>query len=52
GSEGKGMRPRVRNVCDHLVKIPMVGSTQSLNASVSAGIILFEILRQRDFKKI
>ncbi len=52
GSEGKGMRPRVRNVCDHLVKIPMVGSTQSLNASVSAGVILFEILRQRDFKKI
>lgn len=52
GSEGKGMRPRVRSICDHLVKIPMVGSTQSLNASVSAGIILFEILRQRDFKKI
>ncbi len=52
GSEGKGMRPRVKKVCDHLIKIPMVGSTQSLNASVSAGIILFEILRQRDFKKI
>ena len=48
GSEGKGMRPRVKKVCDHLVKIPMVGSTQSLNASVSAGIILFEILRQRN----
>lgn len=52
GSEGKGMRPRVKKVCDHLIKIPMIGSTQSLNASVSAGIILFEILRQRDFKKI
>jgi 23S rRNA (guanosine2251-2'-O)-methyltransferase len=52
GSEGNGMRPRVKKVCDHLIKIPMVGSTQSLNASVSAGIVLFEILRQRDFKKI
>jgi|APTNR8051073442_1049403.scaffolds.fasta_scaffold08604_2 23S rRNA (guanosine2251-2'-O)-methyltransferase len=52
GSEGNGMRPRVKKVCDHLINIPMVGTTQSLNASVSAGIVLFEILRQRDFKKI
>lgn len=50
GSEGKGMRPRVRKICDFLVKIPMVGETQSLNASVSAGIILFEILRQKKLK--
>ena len=50
GSEGKGIRPRVRKVCDHLVKIPMLGSTQSLNASVSAGVILFEILRQKTIK--
>ncbi|MFN3194915.1 MAG: 23S rRNA (guanosine(2251)-2'-O)-methyltransferase RlmB [Chlorobiota bacterium] len=48
GSEDKGMRPRVKKVCDHLVKIPMKGSTQSLNASVSSGIILFEIFRQKD----
>ena len=52
GSEGNGMRPRVKKVCDHLVKIPMIGTTQSLNASVSAGIILFEVLRQRESKKI
>ncbi|MCB0701608.1 MAG: 23S rRNA (guanosine(2251)-2'-O)-methyltransferase RlmB [Candidatus Kapaibacterium sp.] len=52
GSEGNGMRPRVKKVCDHLIKIPMLGTTQSLNASVSAGIVLFEILRQRDFKYI
>ena len=48
GSEDKGMRPRVKKVCDHLVKIPMKGSTQSLNASVSSGIILFEIFRQKN----
>ncbi len=48
GSEDKGMRPRVRKVCDHLVKIPMAGSTQSLNASVSTGVILFELFRQRN----
>jgi 23S rRNA (guanosine2251-2'-O)-methyltransferase len=48
GSEDKGMRPRVRKVCDHLVKIPMKGSTQSLNASVSSGVILFEIFRQKE----
>jgi 23S rRNA (guanosine2251-2'-O)-methyltransferase len=47
GSEGNGMRPRVKKICDHLVQIPMAGTTQSLNASVSAGIILFEILRQK-----
>lgn len=51
GSEGKGMRPRVKKVCDHLVQIPMVGTTQSLNASVSAGIILFEMLRQKSINK-
>lgn len=51
GSEGKGMGHRVTKVCDHLVKIEMNGTTQSLNASVSAGIMLFEILRQRRISK-
>ncbi len=46
GSEGKGIRPQIRQKCDHLVQIPIIGKTQSLNASVSAGVILFEILRQ------
>lgn len=48
GSEGKGMRPGVKKSCDILVKIPMKGNLDSLNASVSAGIILFEILRKRE----
>jgi len=47
GSEGKGIRPLVRKQCDHLVKIPMHSALDSLNASVAAGVILFEIIRQR-----
>lgn len=47
GNEGKGMRPAVKKHCDDLIKIPMSGRLDSLNASVSAGIILFEIQRQR-----
>lgn len=47
GSEGKGIRQLVRKQCDFLVKIPMNGQINSLNASVAAGIILFEIARQK-----
>ncbi|TAL67748.1 MAG: 23S rRNA (guanosine(2251)-2'-O)-methyltransferase RlmB [Bacteroidetes bacterium] len=47
GSEGKGLRHGIINQCDFMVKIPLYGKVSSLNASVSAGIILFEILRQR-----
>jgi 23S rRNA (guanosine2251-2'-O)-methyltransferase len=47
GGEDKGMRPLVREHCDELVSIPMAGSLNSLNASVAAGVILFEIVRQR-----
>ena len=47
GSEGKGMAPSLRKHCDHLVRIDMYGKINSLNASVSSGIILFEIQRQR-----
>lgn len=47
GSEGKGMRPGVKKQCDILLNIPMRGKLDSLNASVSAGIVLFEILRKR-----
>ncbi|WP_321369720.1 23S rRNA (guanosine(2251)-2'-O)-methyltransferase RlmB [uncultured Desulfuromusa sp.] len=46
GSEGKGMRPNVRNHCDGLLSIPMLGQVGSLNASVAAGIALFEVVRQ------
>jgi 23S rRNA (guanosine2251-2'-O)-methyltransferase len=47
GSEGEGIRPLVRKRCDLLVKIPLRGGVSSLNASVSGGILLFEVVRQR-----
>ena len=47
GSEGKGIAPLVQRNCDLLVKIPMNGKVNSLNASVSAGIILYEAIRHR-----
>jgi 23S rRNA (guanosine2251-2'-O)-methyltransferase len=47
GGEGKGMRPLVRRTCDLLVAIPQLGPLDSLNASVAAGVALFEIGRQR-----
>lgn len=47
GGEGKGIRPLVRQQCDFLVKIPMRGGMESLNASVAAAIIMFEIIRQQ-----
>ena len=46
GSEGKGLRPNIRKHCDGLLAIPMVGQVNSLNASVAAGIALFEVVRQ------
>lgn len=48
GNEEKGIRRLVADNCDFLVKIPMIGKIQSLNVSVSAGILLFEVLKQRD----
>ena len=47
GSEGKGLRHSTRKHCDVLIKIPIKGKVESLNASVSAGIVLYEVLRQR-----
>ncbi|MFT5082402.1 MAG: 23S rRNA (guanosine2251-2'-O)-methyltransferase [Lentisphaeria bacterium] len=47
GSEGSGMRRLTRDTCDELVKIPMAGSVSSLNVSVAAGVVLFEVVRQR-----
>ena len=49
GNEGKGMSDLVEKNCDFLVKIPMMGNVESLNASVSTGIIVYEALKQRIF---
>jgi len=48
GNEEKGIRKLTADKCDHLVRIPMRGKIQSLNVSVATGILLFEILRQRN----
>lgn len=50
GSEGFGMSRLVKENCDFLVKIPMVGEINSLNASVSAGILMYEVFNQRNNK--
>lgn len=47
GNEEKGISPHIERMCDKFIKIPMPGRLDSLNASVSAGIILFEVNRQR-----
>lgn len=47
GSEAEGIRPEMRVIADRLVRIPMPGRAESLNAAVAAGILLFEIVRQR-----
>ena len=46
GNEGQVISKKVRKNCDFLVKIPMKGKVTSLNASVSAGIIIYEVLKQ------
>ncbi|MGZ8210397.1 MAG: 23S rRNA (guanosine(2251)-2'-O)-methyltransferase RlmB [Burkholderiales bacterium] len=48
GAEGEGMRRLTREHCDELVRIPMLGTVESLNISVSAGICLAETRRQRN----
>lgn len=47
GNEGKGISRLVKEHCDFLVKLPMMGSIQSLNASVAASVLAYEALRQR-----
>ena len=51
GNEGKGMRRLTRENCDVLVKIPMVGKINSLNASAAAAVLMYEIFQQRNFGK-
>ncbi len=50
GGEGKGMSRLVRETCDFLIKLPMRGQIESLNASVAAGLILYEVWRARGFQ--
>ena len=50
GAEGKGLHDLVARKCDFLVSIPMLGKVPSLNVSVAAGIMLYEIVRQRGAK--
>ena len=47
GNEGEGMSRLVKEKCDYIISIPMIGNVESLNASVSASIIMYEILRKK-----
>ncbi|MDP3286331.1 MAG: 23S rRNA (guanosine(2251)-2'-O)-methyltransferase RlmB [Desulfobacterales bacterium] len=49
GGEGKGIRPLVRSNCDFLVSIPQKKGISSLNASVAGAVVMYEVLRQRDY---
>jgi 23S rRNA (guanosine2251-2'-O)-methyltransferase len=51
GGEGKGIRRLVREHCDYLVSLPLMGRINSLNVSVASGVLLYEVLRQRREKK-
>ena len=48
GGEGTGVRELTKKLCDGVVSIPMFGQVNSLNASVSAGLVLYEAVRQRN----
>ncbi len=51
GNEGKGISKKIREKCDVLVKIPMLGRIESLNASTSAAVLIYEVVRQNAKKK-
>lgn len=50
GSEDEGVSPEILRICDELIKIPQFGSIQSLNVSVAAGVMVYEVIRQRKLK--
>jgi 23S rRNA (guanosine2251-2'-O)-methyltransferase len=50
GGEGDGLHELTRKRCDFLVSIPTQGPVRSLNVSVAAGVVLFEVVRQRAVK--
>lgn len=47
GNEGEGISPEIASLCDANIRIPMLGTLESLNVSVASGIILFEVVKQR-----
>ena len=51
GSEGKGLRPRVREACDDLLAVPLLGRIDSLNVSATAAVLLYEAVRSRAASK-
>ena len=51
GNEANGVENKIQEIADEKVKIPMLGKTESLNASVATGIILYEYVRQKGWKK-
>lgn len=48
GNEGNGMSRLIKESCDFIASIPMYGTVNSLNASVAAGIVLFEVRRNHE----
>lgn len=51
GNEGQGLSDTISKKADYLVKIPMLGKAESLNASIASGVLLYEVVRQRISKK-
>ena len=47
GNEARGLSDKAAGICDELVKIPMPGEAESLNASVAAAVLIYEAVRQR-----
>ncbi|HCD36085.1 23S rRNA (guanosine(2251)-2'-O)-methyltransferase RlmB [Chlorobium phaeovibrioides] len=47
GAEGSGLAPEAMEYCDETLRIPMAGCVESLNVSVTAGVVLYEVMRQR-----
>jgi 23S rRNA (guanosine2251-2'-O)-methyltransferase len=50
GAEGAGLRQLTRQTCDYMVRLPQLGAVESLNVSVAAGMLLYEVVRQRNKK--